>query len=261
MNIGKLLLTAVLALLPASLFAHPIFLTGTIGKSPVLAMMTRDGDKLSGWYFYFSQAKEIELSGTDAGGTLQLKETLNLRDANGYFEGKIDQTGWNGTWHDANNKSSLPFSLHENTDPLSQFSGQVHCAIKKIEKNVGPTYHNLSLKIEKGRVTRFDTSRGVKLKEGVDQACGIDLESLQQQKSDAGILLATQPEQDASSQNPGKCSIRTISDGKHLFVQMGDWSEKDNDCRSTGDEMFCSPRAWWGDMVVDLTTGMCKSLE
>lgn len=260
MPIRGLLLATALILLPLPLHAHPIFLTGTVGKAPVLAMVTRDGNKLSGWYFYFSEGKLIALGGSDTKGALRLEEKTDTH-TTGFFEGKIDQPQWIGTWHDEKNKLSLPFLLRENNDPLANFSGQVRCAIRKVEKNIGPTYHNLALKIEKGRVTRFDASRGVKLKDGDDQACMIDLTSLQQEKSDAGILLKAQEDPDAGAQNPGKCGIRAIGDGKHLFVQMGDWTERDNDCRSTGDTMFCTPRAWWGDMVIDLTTGTCKSLE
>jgi Tfp pilus assembly protein PilX len=57
------------------------------------------------------------------------------------------------------------------------------------------------------------------------------------------------------------CTVRIIASGDYLYVQMGDTTDTNNDCRSAADTMYCSPRSFWTDMVVERKTQICKSVE
>lgn len=260
MNLGNILLAAMLGLIPAAALAHPLYLTGTVGEAPVIAMIERDGDALSGWYLYFNHAKLIQLSGRiDTQGHLRLEETVSSH-VNATFEGAADRDQWTGVWRSEASKSSLPFRLHENRDLLASLDGKFSCSVKKVEKGIGPSYHEIDLRIAKGQVTRFTNNRGITPKGEGTQSCSMDMEALSQIKSDSGILLKSK-KTDAASQDERRCTVRIVGDGRHLFVQMGDWTEQNNDCRRMDDEMYCSPRAFWADIIVDQTTGTCKTVE
>ena len=80
--------------------AHPLYLTGEIGTFPVLLMLQQDGSKLSGWYFYFRNGKEIPFEGKlDADGSFAFDEyTLDRQHKTGSFKGTAAQGQWRGTW-------------------------------------------------------------------------------------------------------------------------------------------------------------------
>lgn len=103
-RIVKLLLVA-LFFLAKTVTAAPLqfyYLTGVIGKSePTHLFLVRNGNDLSGSYYYESQDKTIYLTGNFA-GTGNLKFTLMERTNEkhtGTFEGSVQKGGnWRGTW-------------------------------------------------------------------------------------------------------------------------------------------------------------------
>jgi hypothetical protein len=57
-----------------------------------------------------------------------------------------------------------------------------------------------------------------------------------------------------------RCTIRIVGDADALYVQFGDWTEQNNDCRFSGDRAFCSPRSWPADMIVNRRTKSCRTV-
>ncbi len=109
-----------------------------------------------------------------------------------------------------------------------------------------------------GAVKAFDIKRGETGSHGEDQACTIALSDVKQEKSDAGILLRSNGSGAATGP---RCTVRVISAGDYLYVQMGDWTESGNDCRGDDGAMYCSPRSFWADMIVNRKTRACVSVE
>ncbi|HEY4140604.1 MAG TPA: hypothetical protein VGM57_04275, partial [Pseudolabrys sp.] len=63
MRIAKTFFVLAFLFLPRLALAHPLYLTGDVGGAPVLIMLEKDNEKLSGWYLYFRQAKDIQIDG------------------------------------------------------------------------------------------------------------------------------------------------------------------------------------------------------
>jgi hypothetical protein len=99
-------------------------------------------------------------------------------------------------------------------------------------------------------------------KEGDDQSCSVGLGDLKQVPSDAGILLRGKSTEALEATNTQRCTIRIVGEGDALYVEVGDADGGGNDdCKGSGDAMFCSPRSFWTDMIVDRRTQTCKSVE
>jgi hypothetical protein len=47
------------------------------------------------------------------------------------------------------------------------------------------------------------------------------------------------------------CTIRILAAGDFLFIRTGDTTEDGNECRAAADTMFCSPRSFWTDLIID----------
>ena len=250
-----------LAALCTSAGAHPLYLSGTVGPSPALAMVERDGGHLSGWYLYLRHDKEIRLDGRiDAKGNFQLDEFASDRKT-GSFKGAANGPHWTGEWRNAAGAAPLAFVLDENRDALSAVNGRFRCATKKNDKQFGYIYtHSVELTLTKGAVKSFKAFRGETSVQGDDQSCSIELGDLKRVPSDAGILLRSKGD-DPGAENTPHCSVRILAAGDYLYVQMGDSSENGNECRGAADAMYCSPRSFWADMIVERKTQVCKSVE
>jgi hypothetical protein len=48
-----------------------------------------------------------------------------------------------------------------------------------------------------------------------------------------------------------------VGNASFVYVAPGDLSAEHNDCKGAADVMFCSPRASWGDFLID-KSGVCK---
>lgn len=246
---------------PTLAFAHPLYLSGTIGTAPVLLMVERNDDALSGWYLYLRQGKQIRLEGkVAADGAVTLDEFSGPQSKKtGRFDGRIASGTWTGTWRKPEQQATSLFRFGEASDALSGLSGRFVCATKKVDREFGYTYrHTLKLQVSRGAVKAFDVVRGATGSHGEDQACTIALGDLKQERSDAGILMRSNGSGAATG---SRCTIRLIGAGDYLYVQMGDWTESGNDCRGDDGAMYCSPRSFWADMIVHRTTHACVSVE
>jgi hypothetical protein len=260
MKLPAVLFFVAASLLPAPLSAHPLYFFGQIGKSSVMATLDREGNALTGWYLYLDIGKELRLSGQiDAAGDFQLDETVDLKKT-GRLQGKIDGGRWTGEWRRPDGGSPLPFTLNEAHDTLAAVSGQFRCSTKKRDKS-GWTYaHSLKLDLAKGAVKALDAGLSESSANEGQQGCFYSLGDFAQVPADVGVLLKAKDEDDPMTEDSQRCTIRIVGDADHLFVQFGDLTEKNNDCRYSGTTAFCSPRSWMADIVVDRKTKGCKSV-
>ena len=253
MTIFFRLLAAASLLLPLSAAtAQSLYLTGRIGTAPVLVTVDRSGADLSGWYFYSRYGRQIRLEGKlDAKGNFRFDEFQDKDNSKtGVFEGTVKGADWTGTWHKPDGGGALPLALTENRDTLASLTAKLNCSTSFTDRQFGFTYtHDIKLTIAKGTVKAFDMSRTAK-GGGDEQSCSIALSDLEQKPAKTGILLH------ADSDTPdGSCDIRLVRAGDYLYVEVG------ADCRGTSDTMFCSPRAFWTDLIVDRAAKVCRQVQ
>ena len=116
------------------------FFSGSIGSALGLQMkLVREGDKLSGSYFYQKVGKKIDVRGNvDSGGNLTLEEFDSGGKQTGVFKGiwKQGEDGAieiAGNWTKPNSDKKTAFSLHQ--EPI-EFSNGVEIVPRQIkEKN------------------------------------------------------------------------------------------------------------------------------
>jgi len=261
MNLRSAIAVVAIGLLPASAGAHPHYLFGQIGSAPVLLKLERNADKLSGWYLYLRVAKEIRVDGgVDAKGAFRLEEFDNdSGHKTGSFSGTVKSDSWSGIWRRPDGSSALAFSARETADTLAGMSDALQCRAKKVDTQFGWTFtQDLKLKVVRGQVKQFDHELTAKSLSGDEHGCLIGAKYLQQQKSDAGILLHAKETGDVSGLH---CSVRIIANADWLEVEMGDPSGSNDDCKGAGDTMFCSPSAGWADLVVNRKSRTCRIEE
>lgn len=260
MKLPAVLAFVVASLFPATLSAHPLYLFGQIGKSAVLAMVNRDGNALTGWYLYLDIGKQLRLSGQiDATGDFQLDETVDSKKT-GRLQGKMEGGHWTGEWRRPDGGSPLGFALNESRDTLAAVSGQFRCSTKKLDKG-GWTYaHSLKLDLERGAVKALEAGLSESSKQDGEQGCFYSLGDFSQVPADVGALLKAKDEDQPLTEESQRCTIRIVGDADTLFLQFGDMTEKNNDCRYSGATAFCSPRSWMADIIVNRKTKSCKSV-
>ncbi|MBP7867719.1 MAG: hypothetical protein KA419_17445 [Acidobacteria bacterium] len=107
------LLTVVVAAGVATAAPPPneVRLRGTLGtKSEFHMALQRDGDRVTGTYFYVKYKSPIPVRGTWSGPVLKLEETGADGKVAGRFEGRVDAAGRvEGTWTRADGAKSFPF--------------------------------------------------------------------------------------------------------------------------------------------------------
>jgi hypothetical protein len=115
------------------------FFKGSIGSTLGLQMrLVREGDTVSGNYFYQKVGTRIELKGTvDKDGNLTLEEFDQSGKASGVFKGiwKTDESGAVnivGNWSKPNSSNLTAFSLHQ--EPI-EFSATTEIVAKQIKQN------------------------------------------------------------------------------------------------------------------------------
>jgi hypothetical protein len=258
---SALLAISLLCVSPVS--AHPLYLFGNIGRFPVLVMITREKNDLSGWYLYLSHAKEIAIAGRiDAAGAFTFDEFDPKTHAKiARFAGTMKLGQWNGTWQKTAGGARLPFSVWESRDALPDLDGQVHCATKMTDASAGYTFRNaLDLKARHGQLSTFSLNSSAK-GWGDEQSCSLDLTEMHRAQSDAGILLQTRKTSPAAGSDLHQCSIRIVGNADYLFVAVGDADEDGNDCHGDTDMMYCSARGSWTDLVVERKTDTCRAVQ
>lgn len=114
---------------------------GMINGTAFEMRLVREGEKLSGTYFYTKVGTDLNLSGTiDAGGKFNLKET----DASGKATGE-----WSGTWKEVSNESGI--ALEGNWKKPGQKDGDAlsfYAAQQMIELTGGAKLINKTIKEE-----------------------------------------------------------------------------------------------------------------
>jgi hypothetical protein len=253
-------IVAILVLVSQPLLADTVYLFGKIGDFPIGASLERNEEALSGWYFYPSRAKQIRLEGTiDRNGSFRMEESADGKKT-GIFEGSVKQGRWTGTWRKTIGAAPLPFSFEENRGQLKNSTGNYDCTAKERDAEHHYTYRwQLKLAIADGVVKALDATQGAYGDDKDEQTCTIDLKDLKQVASEVGILL--QAKNDDSEEEDKKCTVRIVGDTDILWIRFGDSSEEGNDCRGTGSTMFCSPRAFWNDTILDRRTQKCRALK
>jgi hypothetical protein len=247
------------AALSASAAAQPIQLSGTIGALPVFVDLSRNGDAVSGWYFYLKVGKQLRLAGKlDHNGFFQLEEyTANTNTRTGSFSGRVKDGKWLGTWRNAAGKAPHDLALADVRDTPED--GRFKCSTKRSDREFGYTYtHSIDLSLSKGRVKRLSLSRDVSSDQGDEQSCQIALGDLNQLRSQAGILLRAKGDHRGNEQH---CTIRILPAGDYLVIKTGDASQTGDDCRGVSDTMFCGPRAMWTDLIVNRKTQSCRPVQ
>ncbi len=266
-TIVGLLTAAMLLGIPRVLPAETVYLFGRIGGFPVIAAVEKFESKLDGWYFYPSRAQKIHLTGTmEKDGTFRLDEETQAGAKTGIFAGKAAQGKWTGTWRKSEKAVALTFDLAENRDPLKGLSGEFACAFKEKDARFGFTYErSLKLDVAAGAVRKLDIAQGAyTAAKGDEQWCTFGLggknepDSLKQVPSEAGILFAAgKPDEEGDYAG---CTIRIVADRDFIWIAIGGGSGGEGgDCRSIGETMLCSPRAFWNDIIYDRRTGKCKA--
>lgn len=256
---GGLLAAAIL--LCGAAAAQPIQLYGTVGTLPVFLDLSRNGDTVSGWYFYLKVAKQIRLEGRlDHNGFFQLEEySASSNTRTGSFKGRAKDGHWSGTWRNAKGGSQHDVSFDVLRSTLRDVDGRFRCSTKRSDPQFGYTYtHSLNLTLADGRVKGLSMGRKVRSEDGDEQSCQIGMGDLKQMPSPVGILLRAKADRAKSQQH---CTIRLYRAGDYLVVRTGNPSQAGDDCRGAGDEMFCSPRSFWADLVVNRKTQVCRSVE
>lgn len=178
------------------LLAETIYFFGKIGNVPVGGHLERVETVVSGWYFYYSNARMIRLEGKiDPQGSFQIEESVDYKKT-GIFKGNVNQGKWTGTWQKPAGGASLPFLLQENHDLLKNLKGEYRCAAQERDAKFHYTYKwELTLNIVDGVVKRFESTQGSYGDNKDEQTCFIDLKDLEQVPSEAGILLQVKAEE------------------------------------------------------------------
>lgn len=242
--------------------AEPLYLSGTIAKVPVLFMLQRDGaTELSGWYMYLRHGREIRVTGNiDAGGHFDLTAPSDRPEFSEHITGNVHGGKWTGDWNRAPASAALPVVLTENRDTLAGISGHFACNPSQRDSAAGYTFsESLDFTLTQGRATKFSASHSAKGDDGDEQFCGIALKDLERTASHTGIRFRAKGDEPGT--DGGHCSVHLIAAGDYLYLAMGDFTEDGNDCRASGDEMYCSPRANWNDIIVNRKTGACSMVQ
>lgn len=140
---NKLILSAVLMIATVvCVSAQTVTKTfrGFISGTPIQMNLKREGDKLSGTYFYTRIGKELKLAGTiEADGNFKLKETDAAGKTTGEFSGKwTEEENSNGgqlegEWRKPNSQDTLGFVASEQ---IIEFTNGAKFTTKKFaEKN------------------------------------------------------------------------------------------------------------------------------
>ncbi len=125
---NKLILSVIFIIATAiCVSAQTKMFSGYINGIPVQMTLTREGEKLSGTYFYTRIGKNLKLSGTiDADGNFKLKESDETGKTTGEFSGKWAEAAndngaqLEGEWRKPNSEDTLGFIANEQVIEFSK---------------------------------------------------------------------------------------------------------------------------------------------
>jgi hypothetical protein len=239
--------------LAAPVLAEPLVFFGEIGTAPVFVWLDRDGDKLSGYYFYFSQGKTIRLDGAVGAAGFSMDEfSFVNNDKTGSFTGKPGATAWSGVWRSPAGHS-LGFSLRPDRNTLSDLDGRLQCKASEVIGEFRYT-QSLDMTAAKGRMRRFSFSNAAKSQYD-ENNCAIAMDYLTQIASPSGLVLRAKGDDPSdTSESALHCSLRLIGGGDNLVILV-------SGCQGAGQRMFCSSRGGWSDLIVNRKTKACKAVD
>jgi hypothetical protein len=243
-------------------WAEPIYLSGTVGKAPVLVTVERKGADVFGWYLYLRHGKQLRLEGkVQPNGALTLREySPGGSVVTAHFTGTVRGAQWTGTRKAMIGGAPVTFALTENRDTLAGVNGSFACSARQVDGELGWVWtESMNLTVAHGNVTRLNVSHSARSLGNDEQMCGIAHTDLERASSATGILLRAKG--DTPGGEGGHCSVRVVAVGDYIYLAVGDSKEDGNDCRSSGDTMYCSPRGNWNDLVLDRTTGQCTMVR
>lgn len=152
-----------------------------------------------------------------------------------------------------------PAGAEPGADDLRRLTADIVCTARKTDRQFGYRYrYNVTLSVRQGAVRRFKLSQRATSKQGDDQGCEIDLNDLKQSAADGAIVLRAA---DVEENGKSRCTIRITADRKQIRIQIGDTAEVGNDCRGGDNVMYCSPRAFWADMIIDRKSSACRPMK
>ena len=250
--------TACAAMIGVGLFSAPaaaqsLSFFGDIGGAPVFVSLERAGDKLTGWYLYLQQAKQIRLAGAiDASGFTMDESSFENGKKTGSFKGLPGEAAWSGMWRSPDGRQ-LKLTLRRARDALSDLSGRFRCKARASESGYS-FVSSLDFSAAKGRVTQLSLSHEA-TSEHDEQSCSVALSDLTQIPTDSGILLRAKDD-DGTDTNEGAqhCTLHVRGDSGALIIEVAG-------CMSAGGAMLCSARGSWSDLVLNRKTQTCKAIE
>lgn len=140
-----------------------------------------------------------------------------------------------------------------------RLTADIVCAARKTDRQSGYRYrYDVTLSVRQGTVRRLKLSQRVTSKQGDEQGCQIDLKDLKQTEADGAIMLR---ESNVDEGDKPRCTVRITTDNQHIRIKIGDTAGERNDCRGGDTVMYCSPRAFWADMIVDRKSSACRPVE
>ncbi len=234
--------------------AEPITLSGSIGAKPVFFEMSRNGDTVSGWYFYLKAGKQIRLDGKlDHRGFFDIQEySASTNTRTGALAGRIKEGHWAGRWTPTTGQGPRALSLDPLKDSLKAADGHFHCTARRQDVGFGTAMsHSLDLTLAKGRVTGLTLSRSVRSGDEAPQRCALAARDLKQISDRAGIAMRARRE-------GGHCTLTILGAGDYLVLHPG---QPGDDCRGTEGARFCTKDAFWTPLVLNRKTGRCVSVE
>jgi len=242
--------------------SEQLSLLGRIAEFPVAVTLEKDGDRLEGWYFYLSKAKLIRLTGKLArDGRFHLDETASAAGSaiTGVFDGTASEGRWVGAWRKSAEASPLAVELRASSKDFADKNASFRCTAQQRDEKSHDIYRSeLKLGLSASKVNGLSVEQSVS-GGGDEQGCSISLDDLEPVPSTSGFLLRADDDQATSSS--GRCSVHIVGNERLLWIQVGDSSREGDDCRSAGETMFCSPRGYWRDIVLDRQTQKCRFLE
>src|SRR2546427_3443807 len=175
---------------------------GSIGSSNGLQMkLIRDGDRLTGTYFYQKIGAKIDLKGTiDKDGSVTLEEFDPSGQQTGVFKGlwKTDAedglASIAGNWSKPGGEKKTAFSLHE--EPI-QFSGATDIVAKQIKESNKKL--NYKIDIEYPEVTGTLDNRFAKFNQEVKNLVMKQVVAFKKERAEAAKEEAKMPEPPAMS--------------------------------------------------------------
>lgn len=237
--------------------AEPIELYGTIGGKPVFLDMNHNGDTVSGWYYYLKQGKQQRLEGKlSPKGFFDIQEyTPSDNSRSGSFRGRVRDGQWSGSWKNAAGKGARPVAFAPIKGSLKEADGRYRCIARRKDTSIGfSLIHKLDLSLAKGRVKGLALSRRTHSDGDQAQSCTLTARDLKQVSAPVGIEMRARAE-------ASHCTLRIVSAGDYLLIRPGQANQSGDDCRAAGKTHFCTPNAFWSDLVVNRKTQACKSVE